>query len=72
MSHKYFRVYKDGSKSQTIEFEDDEDGREELEETIEYNRVMRFGCAQFVDGKCVYNGYLTDEEVEAARLKYCA
>lgn len=31
---------------------------EGLEAHIEYNRLMRFGRALFVDGKCVYKGYL--------------
>jgi len=55
---KYFRVYKDGSKSPTIVIEE-----KEAKELIEYNKVMRFGCAQFADGKCVYRGYLTVGEV---------
>lgn len=34
---------------------------EEKEELVAYNRVMRFGCAQFVDGKCVYLGKVPQE-----------
>lgn len=29
-----------------------------LEYHIEYNKVMRFGRALFVDGECVHQGYL--------------
>jgi len=29
-----------------------------LDYHIEYNKVMRFGRALFVDGKCVHQGYL--------------
>jgi hypothetical protein len=67
MSFKYFRVYKSGEKSPTRVFESEK----ELRELIEYNTVMRFGCAQFLDGKCIYEGYLTPEDIETARLKYC-
>lgn len=38
---------------------------EHLDAHIEYNKTMRFGRALFVDGKCVYNGYLTDDVVKA-------
>jgi len=34
---------------------------EHLEGHIEYNKVMRFGRALFVDGVCVNKGYLSDE-----------
>lgn len=35
-----------------------------LEDHIEYNKTWRFGRALFVDGKCVYRGYLTKEECD--------
>ena len=38
---------------------------EHLEAHIEYNKTWRFGRALFVDGKCVYKGYLDDERVKA-------
>lgn len=34
-----------------------------LKEHIEYNRVMRFGRALFVDGKCAHRGYLSDDRI---------
>lgn len=37
---------------------------EHLESHIEYNKTWRWGRALFVDGKCVYQGYLSDEQVE--------
>jgi hypothetical protein len=37
---------------------------EDLERHIEYNKVMRFGRALFVDGKCVYSGYLNEEKIK--------
>ena len=55
---RYFRAYKNGTRSPVIEAE-----REALEGLIAFNKVMRFGCAQFLDGKCVYPGYLTPEEI---------
>jgi len=62
---KYFRVYKSGTKSVTIELE-----QKECDELVKHNSVMRFGCAQFVDGQCIYKGYLDDQEVETAKQKY--
>lgn len=36
---------------------------EHLEQHIQYNKTMRFGRALFVDGKCVYKGSLTNEQM---------
>lgn len=47
--HRYFRVYPNGDRSTPIFLTTGE-----KEELVAFNRVMRFGCAQFVDGKCVY------------------
>ena len=38
-----------------------------LESHIEYNRTFRFGRALFVDGKCVYPGFLSEEVLEKAK-----
>lgn len=35
----------------------------DLADHIEYNKTFRFGRALLVDGKVVYNGYLTDEQL---------
>lgn len=35
----------------------------ELEGMLEYNTTMRFGRAIFVDGKCVWEGYLDAERI---------
>jgi hypothetical protein len=37
---------------------------EHLEDHIEYNKLWRFGRALFVDGKCVYPGYLDESKVK--------
>ena len=37
---------------------------EAAKEWIEYNKKFRFGCALFVDGKCVQRGYLSKRRVE--------
>ena len=37
---------------------------EDLKDHIEYNKQHRWGRALFVDGKCVHNGYLSDEEIK--------
>lgn len=37
----------------------------ELDEWLDYNRVMRFGNALFVNGTCVQNGYLDNESCAA-------
>ena len=34
-------------------------------EGVAYNKVLRFGCAQFVDGKCVYEGHVSKEIIAA-------
>lgn len=62
----YYRVYKNGDKSPTIVL----DTQQEVDALVAYNRVMRFGCAQFVNGDCVYAGYLNEEEIEIAKKKY--
>lgn len=36
---------------------------EDLVGHIEYNRVMRFGRALFVDGVCVHKGYLNEKDI---------
>ncbi len=57
MTHEYYRVYASGLHSRTLEVDDDA-----LARLIAFNTVMRFGCAQYVDGRCVYHGYLTVDE----------
>ena len=36
---------------------------EHLTNHIEYNKIMRFDRAFFVDGKCVNKGYLSDAKI---------
>ena len=36
----------------------------ELPEWLDYNKTARFGNALFVDGKCVANGYLSQERCD--------
>ncbi len=36
---------------------------------IEYNKILRWGRALFVDGKCIHQGYLTKEECDAWEVK---
>lgn len=36
-----------------------------LDSHIEYNKVMRFGRALFVDGVCLNEGYLSKERCDA-------
>lgn len=56
--HVTVGVYSNGQfKTNTVADED-------LQNHIEYNKVMRFGRALFVDGECVYAGYLSPERVE--------
>lgn len=57
-NHVIFRVYGNLSRSVPLWCTP-----EELAEWREYNELWRFGCAQFVDGKCVYRGYLKDSEI---------
>lgn len=36
-----------------------------LEKHIEYNKIMRFGRALFIDGECVHTGYLTTQKIKS-------
>jgi len=38
--------------------------KEHLKSHVNYNKTNRFGRALFVDGKCVYSGYLSPEETK--------
>lgn len=38
---------------------------EHLESHVAYNKSARFGRALFVDGTCVYNGYLKEDQIKA-------
>lgn len=60
MTHHYFRVYPNGDRAKALQL-----STKEKYELVEYNKVMRFGCAQFVDGKCVYEGHVSKEIIEA-------
>lgn len=37
---------------------------EDLKEHIEYNKIMRFGCALVVDGKIENEGYLDEKRIQ--------
>lgn len=37
---------------------------ENLKDHIEYNKTWRFGRALFLDGKCIYKGYLKQESCD--------
>ena len=60
MTHHYFRVYPNGDRAKAIQLT-----TEEKDKLVEYNKVLRFGCAQFVDGKCVYEGHVSKEIIAA-------
>ena len=58
MIHTTVGVYKDLSiKSNGV-------GSERLAKHIQYNISNRWGRALFLDGYCIYKGYLTNEEIE--------
>lgn len=56
--HTTIGVYNNGS------FKINGVSSENLESHIEYNTVMRFGRALFVDGICIHKGYLDDKRIE--------
>lgn len=60
VTHHYFRVYPNGDRAKALQLT-----TEEKDELVAYNEVIRFGCAQFVDGKCVYEGCVSKEIIEA-------
>ena len=60
MTHHYFRVYPNGDRAKAIHLT-----TKEKDELVGYNKVVRFGCAQFVDGKCVYEGSVPKEIIAA-------
>lgn len=63
--HHSCRVYNDGSRTYNGVL------AEHLDDHIHYNRTMRFGCALFIDGVLMNEGYLTPRrcEVIAFELK---
>ena len=63
MNHITVGVYKNGDYHINVVRE------EHLEDHILYNTTMRFGRALFVDGKCIYDGYLTPSECDAWEAK---
>ena len=58
------RVYADGSKRTLSERAFHEEYDSSVKRWIDFNQLHRFGCGLFVDGCCVYKGYLRDDEVE--------
>ena len=60
MTHHYFRVYPNGDRAKAIQLT-----TEEKDKLVEYNKAARFRCAQFVDGKCVYEGSVPKEIIAA-------
>lgn len=60
MTHHYFRVYPNGDRAKAIQLT-----TKEKDALVEYNEKFRGGCAQFVDGKCVYEGCVSKEIIEA-------
>jgi hypothetical protein len=65
LTHTCFRVYNSGNQSEPLTLTPTE-----MKEWSEYNQTWRFGCAQFVDGQCVYLGYLKPDQIEAVQAKY--
>lgn len=57
MNHISVGVYSNGDYVVNIVKEED------LIAHIEYNRTFRFGRALFVDGKCLNEGYLSDNQI---------
>lgn len=54
----YYRIYRDLSESRPIYI-----SPEESDDLIRFNRRYRPGCAQVLDGKVVYRGYLSAAEL---------
>jgi hypothetical protein len=63
-SYSFIRVYNNGDENRSVVYGFD------LFEEISYNIAFRFGCALFIDGICVYDGYLSDERCETLQLKF--
>lgn len=57
MNHVTIGVYSNDAYKQNIVRPED------LENHIEYNKKWRFGRALFVDGNCVYEGFLPEEKI---------
>ncbi len=56
-------VYPDGS------YKDNGVLPELLEKHIEYNKTMRPGRALFVDGVCIYKGFVTEDTLTAMTVR---
>jgi hypothetical protein len=57
--HTTIGLYNDGS------FKVNGVTKDNLPLHINYNKIMRFGRALFVDGKCIYSGYIDDKRIKA-------
>lgn len=58
MNHVTIGVYTDNTYKVNVVRDKD------LQNHIEYNKLMRFGRGLFVDGKCVNQGYLSNNQVQ--------
>lgn len=56
----YYRIYPNLSRSAVLNLTDIE-----VKEVEAYNRRYRPGCAQFLNDRCIYRGYLTVEQARA-------
>ena len=63
--HLYFRVYPNGDRSTHLRLSESE-----KDELVEHNKIMRFGCAQFVDGRCVFEGRVSKEIIRSVEEEY--
>lgn len=60
---RYFRVYKNGKRSDVINIDDNE-----LDYLVHCDNLV--GYAQFLDGKCISQGKLSNTEIIEAKTKY--
>jgi hypothetical protein len=56
IKHDYYRLYASGAVSNSLTL-----SMSEVLDHIDYNKRLRPGCAQFVDGECVYGGISVSE-----------
>lgn len=64
MTHTSVGVYKN------LDYESNCVCSNELEQHIEYNKTMRFGRALLIDGKVVYKGYFSEEDIPMLEEKF--
>lgn len=61
-THTCVRIYNNGDRVTVTR-------KADLDEWLEFNSTFRFGCALFVDGRCVHRGYMENQADRVLELE---